>query len=164
MWSEIFNYYNIQYDEKFSQKLDKSVVVKCILETELFKQINHQSFTNSDKFPWVDILLVETYNGNFTSSEKENQFVTLIAIVCSKGENINQYTYIEVFYSPTSVTTSIKSLPKKKESQRKAFTSTFLHRPCEARSNLILKRNKFSLSLPSFTHRLCEERSNLILN
>jgi hypothetical protein len=97
MWSEIFNYYNIQYDEKFSQKLDKSIVVKCILETELFKQINHQSFTNSDKFPWVDILLVETYNGNFTSSEKENQFVTLIAIVCSKGENINQYTYIEVF-------------------------------------------------------------------
>lgn len=97
MWSDRYNYYNIQYDEHFNQKLDKAVVVNCLLETKLFKQKSHQIFTNSDKFPWVDMLLVETYDGNFSSSENENQFVSLITIVCSKGENINQQVYIDAF-------------------------------------------------------------------
>lgn len=94
MWSDRYNYYNIQFDEHFGQKLDKSVVVECLLETKLFKQKNHQTFTNPNRFPWVDILLVETYDGSFASSDKENPFVTLIAIVCSKGKNIDQHIYI----------------------------------------------------------------------
>ena len=73
MWSDRDNYYNIQFDEQFGQKLDKSFVVKCLLETNLFKQTNHQTFTNSKEFPWVDIVLVETYDGNFATSDKENQ-------------------------------------------------------------------------------------------
>jgi hypothetical protein len=97
MWSDRYNYYNIQFDEHFSQKLDKSVVVECLLETNLFRRTNHQTFTNKDKFPWVDIVLVETYDGNFASSDKENQFVTLVAIVCSKGQNIDQQIYIDTF-------------------------------------------------------------------
>jgi hypothetical protein len=97
MWSDRYNYYNIQFDENFSQRLSKSTVVDTLLETKLFRQINHQKFTNSDQFPWVDILLVETYNGNFAVSEKENQFVTLVAIVCSKGQNIDQQIYIDTF-------------------------------------------------------------------
>ncbi len=97
MWSDRYNYFNIQCDERFSQKLDKSVVVNCLLETSFFRQTNHQSFTNSDKFPWVDIVLVETNDGSFASSDKENQFVTLIAIVCSKEQTINQQAYIDAF-------------------------------------------------------------------
>ena len=97
MWSDSYNYYNIQCDEYFSQKLDKSIVVNFLLETKLFQQTSHQKFTNTNKFPWVDIILVETYDGNFASSEIENQFVTLIAIVCSKGQNIDQKIYINAF-------------------------------------------------------------------
>jgi hypothetical protein len=102
MWSDRYNYYNIQFDENFSQRLSKSTVVDTLLETKLFRQINHQKFTNSDQFPWVDILLVETYNGNFAVSEKENQFVTLVAIVCSKGQNIDQQIYIDTFKQITN--------------------------------------------------------------
>lgn len=97
MWSDRYNYYNIQFDEKFGQKLRKSTVVSCLLETNLFKQTNHQCFTNTDLFPWVDIILVETYNGNFSASKRENKFVTLIAIVCLKGLDINQQIYIDGF-------------------------------------------------------------------
>ena len=97
MWSDRYNYYNIQFDENFGQKLDKLVVVKCLLETKLFKQTNHQSFTNTDNFPWVDIVLVETYDGNYASSDTENQFGTLVAIVCSKGQNVDQQIYIDAF-------------------------------------------------------------------
>lgn len=97
MWSDKYYYYNVQYDKHFNQKLDKAFVVNCLLETKFFKQISHQTFTNSDKFPWVNIALIETDNGSFVLSEKENQFVSLIAIVCSKGENINQQLYIDTF-------------------------------------------------------------------
>lgn len=97
MWSDRYNYYNIQFNEHFGQKLDKSIVVNYLLETKLFKQTNHQTFTNSDKFPWVDILLVETYDGNFASSNTENTFVTLVAIACSKAQNIDQQLYIDTF-------------------------------------------------------------------
>ncbi len=97
MWSEKYNYYNIQFDEHFSQKLDKSIVVECLLETNRFKQTNHQTFTNTDEFPWVDLILVETYDGNLASSETEDQYVTLVAIVCLKGEYINQKIYVDLF-------------------------------------------------------------------
>ncbi len=97
MWSNIYNYYNIQFDEKFSQKLSKAIVVNCVLETGLFNQINHQSFRNSNNFPWVDIILVETYDGNYAASDIENQFVNLVAIVSSKNPDLDQQIYIDTF-------------------------------------------------------------------
>ena len=97
MWSNIYNYYNIQFDEKFSQKLSKAIVINCLLETGLFNQINHQSFRNSNNFPWVDIILVETYDGNYAASDLENQFVNLVAIVCSKNPDLDQQIYIDTF-------------------------------------------------------------------
>jgi hypothetical protein len=97
MWSDNYIYYNIQSDEHFSQRLTKSVIINYLLETNLFKQTNYQSFTNSDKFHWVDIVLAETSDGNYALSDKEIEFVTLIAIVCLKGQNIDQQVYIEAF-------------------------------------------------------------------
>lgn len=97
MWSDKYNYFNIQFDLKFSQKIEKSIVVKYLTDSNLFQQINHQTFRNSKDFPWVEILLIETYDGNYTSSEKENDFVTLIAIVSSKEQVNDQIKYIETF-------------------------------------------------------------------
>jgi hypothetical protein len=97
MWSNQYNYFNIQFDLKFSQKIEKSIVVKCLTDSNLFQQINHQTFRNIEDFPWVEILLVETYDGNYTSSEKENDFVTLIAIVALKEPVNDQIKYIETF-------------------------------------------------------------------
>ncbi|MBK9254978.1 MAG: hypothetical protein IPM42_05775 [Saprospiraceae bacterium] len=95
MWSDKYNYYNIQSDENYSQKLSKQTVVEKLLNTNNFKQKNHQLFTNTESFPWIDIIVVETDDGCFTETEEENQFVSLIAIVCSKGENIDQNKYID---------------------------------------------------------------------
>ena len=99
MWSDRYNYYNIQFDLRFSQKLKKEIVVKSLLETNMFTQTNHQTFTNSSEFPWVDIVVIETYDGNFMASEKINEYATLIAIVCSKGEELDQSVYINTFKS-----------------------------------------------------------------
>lgn len=61
MWSDRYNYYCIQFDKCFSQKLDKAFVIECLLATKLFKQTGQQTFTNTDKFPWIDIVLSNTY-------------------------------------------------------------------------------------------------------
>lgn len=97
MWSDKYNYYNIQSDLLFTQKVDAKTVCDILLKTNCFRQENHQSFSNADNFPWVDIVLAETKDGNFATSDKEIEFVTLVAIVCSKEQHINQSIYVNVF-------------------------------------------------------------------
>ncbi len=91
MWRDRYNYFNVQFDKQFSQKVEKNKVVEIILATGCFKQKDHQSFGNAAHFLWMEIIVTETTNGNFTSSEEGISFVNLIAIVCSKGENMALY-------------------------------------------------------------------------
>lgn len=97
MWSDRYNYYNIQSDENFSQKINIETVIDILLESNYFKQKNHQLFENTENFPWSEIVLAETEDGNFNSSDKKNDFVNLIAIVCSKGQDIDQQIYLDAF-------------------------------------------------------------------
>jgi hypothetical protein len=99
MWSDKYNYYNIQSDKYFSQKTDTERVVNILLETDCFIQKNHQSFTNAETFPWVDVIIVETADGNFSATDKPFPQVNLIAIVCSKATEIDQLVYKNVFLS-----------------------------------------------------------------
>lgn len=97
MWSDQYNYYNIQSDEAHSEEIESKKVIEILTKTTYFKQINHQSFSNYDHFPWLEINIVKAKNENFSTSEKELEFVNLIAIVCSKNIEINQSVYIETF-------------------------------------------------------------------
>lgn len=97
MWSDRYNYYNIKSDEHFSQKIKTEKAIQLLLETNLFKQKNHESFTNNENFPWAEIIITETNDGNFHSSKKETDFVNLIAIICSKEKHIDQQIYLTTF-------------------------------------------------------------------
>lgn len=97
MWSDRYSYYNIQSDENYSQKLARDIVIELLLATKVFEQNDHQSFTNTDNFPWTEIGIYKTDNGNFSASKNEDSFINLISIVCSKGQNIDQNIYIETF-------------------------------------------------------------------
>lgn len=97
MWSDRYNYYNIQSDENYSQNLARDIVIESLLATRSFTQNNHQNFVNTDSFPWTRIEIYETKNGNFSASKNEDLFINLISIVCSKGEGVNQDIYIETF-------------------------------------------------------------------
>lgn len=97
MWSDRYNYYNIQSDENFSQKINTETVVHILLESNYLKQKNHHSFENRENFPWVEIMLTETKDGNFSSSDKKNDLVNLVAIVCSKEQDIDQQIYLDAF-------------------------------------------------------------------
>ncbi len=55
MWSDKYIYYNIQSDLDFSQKANEEDIIQLLLNTNCFVRKNHQSFENSDNFPWLDI-------------------------------------------------------------------------------------------------------------
>ncbi|TDX09824.1 hypothetical protein [Flavobacterium sp. S87F.05.LMB.W.Kidney.N] len=97
MWSDRYNYYNIQSNLSFSEKIDSKIVIDTILNTKCFFQKGNQNFSNAEHFPWLDLVLVEADEGGFITEEKEIPFINLIAIVCSKGINIDQSIYIETF-------------------------------------------------------------------
>ncbi|MDR2920151.1 MAG: hypothetical protein LBV72_12400 [Tannerella sp.] len=97
MWSDKYIYYNIQNDLDFSQKVEVEKVVQLLLDTNCLVQEHHQSFENSDNFLWLDITIAMTENGNFKVDNKPLSHVNLISIVCSKGDNIDQSVYTNVF-------------------------------------------------------------------
>ena len=97
MWSDRYNYYNIQSDISFSENIDLETAVAALLQTNCFKQINHQNFSNVEHFPWTEIMLTESKDGNFAVAKKEVPFINLIAIVCSKGINVDESIYVDAF-------------------------------------------------------------------
>jgi len=97
MWSDRYHYYNIQYDEGYSRKEPTDKVMELFLRHGLFKQKNHQTLSNTEKIPWAEIFLTSTTDGNYASSTTALPYINLIAIVCSKGEHIDQQIFIKTF-------------------------------------------------------------------
>jgi hypothetical protein len=93
----LYEYYEIKYDTSYSQKAERIKVVKAILDTGMFKQTNHQTFKSKKRSPWTDLLIVETKDGSYSSSDRVNQFVNLITIVCLDESSIEQEKYIPIF-------------------------------------------------------------------
>lgn len=97
MWSDKYNYYNIKSDREHAVKIEADSVMNVLLQTGNFVRKNHQTLSNADHFPWVDIILAEAKDGNFASSIKKTGFINLIAIVCAKGKTLDQELYIKTF-------------------------------------------------------------------
>lgn len=97
MWSDRYNYYNIQSDANYSQQVETNKIVKILMSTNCFIQTTHQTFTNNKTFPWVDIIISGTTDGDFASTDVRLPFVNLISIVCSKGNPDNDSIYKKTF-------------------------------------------------------------------
>lgn len=88
-------YYNIQSDRHFSKKIKRESLIAFLQTIAELQQQSHQTFKNKSDFQWLEMILVQTKDGNYALSEGPNGWVTLIAVVCN--ENANQNAYIEVF-------------------------------------------------------------------
>ncbi|SHG92850.1 hypothetical protein SAMN04488522_108263 [Pedobacter caeni] len=97
MWSDRYNYYNIQSDEGYTKNVARERLLQLFLNTGNFLQKDHQTLGNADHFPWLEIVLAETKDGSFATSEREVPDVNLIAIVCAKGAHIDQQVYLKIF-------------------------------------------------------------------
>jgi hypothetical protein len=97
MWSDRYRYYNIQSDLQLTKKAETSLVVDILLNTNLFVQKDHQSFANAENFPWVDILIADSNDGNFSATDKPFPRTSLISIVTARGDEVEESTYTNVF-------------------------------------------------------------------
>lgn len=97
MWSDRYNYYNIQSDESYTGKVQTEIVLQLFLKSGNFLLKDHQTLGNADHFPWVEIVLVETKDGSFATSEKKLPYTNLIAVVCTKSANTDQQVYLKSF-------------------------------------------------------------------
>ncbi len=92
MWSNQYLYYNIYSDNSFSEEKETKEITNILLQTNCLKQVDHQTFSNTETFPWISIVFFKTTNGNYASSNKTFEKANLITIVCSKNANKEIYT------------------------------------------------------------------------
>ncbi|GHV86618.1 hypothetical protein AGMMS50230_22260 [Spirochaetia bacterium] len=93
MYSNLYNYYNI-CDYDFSTEHDYAIIVKTILENNGLKQKAQNLFENQNDFPWIDIGITYTRDGNYTIDNTKVDKINLITIVVLK--KIDQLIYTNV--------------------------------------------------------------------
>ena len=97
MWSDRYNYYNIQSDEGYTKKVATEIVLELLLNTGDLLQKDHQTLSNAEHFPWMEMVLVQTKDGSFVTSEKKLPYTNLIAVVCTKSPDTDQQVYVKTF-------------------------------------------------------------------
>ena len=97
MWSERYNYYNIQSDISCAEEKPIHEIAEALQRSGFFKEIAPQSFSNADHFPWATILITKATETNFGTSKQLVPVANLISIVCAKGKDVDQQIYIEAF-------------------------------------------------------------------
>lgn len=93
MWSNIYAYFNIQKDKKNYQPLSIEVVIELLLKTDCLEQTSQQKFKNKASFPWIELTLANSNNGNFATHSETISYINLISIVCSKTNNHDEEKY-----------------------------------------------------------------------
>ncbi|SEW53187.1 hypothetical protein SAMN04488122_5367 [Chitinophaga arvensicola] len=97
MWSPFYWYYEIRGNETYSQRLLTNDVLEVLENTGKLQRRGNQQFCNIDDFPWIDIVVVNSDNGNYGSLEDLNsEWVNLIAIAGSKSNPGNEILYINL--------------------------------------------------------------------
>ena len=95
MWSPFYWYYEIRHDAAYSGKLPTNVVLEILENIPVLQKKDNQVFCNQEGFPWVDIVAVNSDNGNYGRPENFNsEWVNLITVVGSKSAPENEALYI----------------------------------------------------------------------
>jgi hypothetical protein len=91
MFSNEYRYYAI-HGNNFSEKIQYKNIVGIIIKQNCFIQTGNQTFKNNNNFPWIDMSIFYTQNGNYSVNNKKLIEVNLITIITSK--EIDQKIYI----------------------------------------------------------------------
>ena len=90
MWSHLYEYYTIQKEPLGSAQIETGLLTDILLQTNCLKENNWQSFSNKSPFPWLEVSLHFTLDGNYSSGSVLTH-INLISLVCSKTESQEQY-------------------------------------------------------------------------
>ena len=94
MWSDRYNYYQIKSDIAYSKNMHPVAAINLFLQTGHFVKTKNNELKNASHFPWINVALVNSKNGNFNDKETDFLTINLIAIVCAKGQEIDQGIYL----------------------------------------------------------------------
>jgi hypothetical protein len=96
MWSNLYFYYEIRGNAVYTRCLPTDTVLKVLENTQVLKKSSKQTFLNEDGYPWMDIVVVDSNNGNFGREEHfDSETVNLIAVVGSRQLPDNEKFYME---------------------------------------------------------------------
>jgi len=91
MYSHLYEYFNICSDENYLIEKPTNEIKKALEETGVLIKSKNNCYSNSEKFPWINITLVKTLNGNYSESISAIPFSNLLTIVISKNEDNHAY-------------------------------------------------------------------------
>lgn len=91
-WSNLYAYYNIRSDRNYSSFRSSKEIIHIFESTGMLHQKFPMIFSNASSFPWIEIFIAQTTNGNFGVSKNSNyEFVNLISVVASKQNDQDRY-------------------------------------------------------------------------
>lgn len=97
MWSPFYWYYEIRGNETYSQRLPTNDVLNVLDNTGKLQRTGNQQFSNTENFPWISVIAVNSDNGNYGRKEHFNsEWINLIAIVGSKSNPGNEGLYVSM--------------------------------------------------------------------
>jgi hypothetical protein len=95
MWSPLYAYYNIRSDKSYSKSLFTRDIIQILEDTKVFQRKYSMTFTNTSSFPWIEVCIAQTVDGNFSVREDSNyEVANLIPVVASKESD--QKIYVDI--------------------------------------------------------------------
>lgn len=90
MWSDRYYYLNIYKDENLSEYSDTSRLRDYISTIPELKEKGKCEFENTEKVPFIQLLMLNSSSiDNWSSEDTNSKRTNLITIVCAKGEEID---------------------------------------------------------------------------
>ena len=104
MWSPLYAYYNIRSDKSYSKSHFTRDIIQILEDTGVLQRKYLMTFINTSSFPWIEVCIAQTVDGNFSMREDSNyEVANLIPVVTSKGSK--QKIYVDIL---TKIATKLK--------------------------------------------------------
>lgn len=98
MWSEQYHYINIYHDKELSVRCSTNDLSGFLRSLPELKQKSDFEFTNSDLFPFTELLLLHAKDPDAWSSNDTNYLTTnLIAVICSRYSKEDDLKLMNLF-------------------------------------------------------------------
>jgi hypothetical protein len=95
MWSPLYTYYHIRSDNTYSKSHFTRDIIQTLEDTGVLCKKYFMIYTNASSFPWIEVSIAQTIDGNFSVSEASNyESANLISIVTSKQND--QKVYVDI--------------------------------------------------------------------
>jgi len=92
MWSNLYVYYNLRSDERYQQFQPVEEIVQILKGTGVLEAQSSMIFGNVSNFPWLNIGIAQTTDGNYSIAQDANyDSGNLLTVVTSRQHDQQIY-------------------------------------------------------------------------